>query len=528
MDDAFFRGRELIDAGDVDGLRALLAAHPQLAATRGPAPNRTLLHHAASDDRVEMVQALLAAGAPVDGGRPDDSTPLHFAAGFGLTAVCEALVEAGAPVGTSDGSGEGGTPLVQALFYGHTETAHMLARHAVVPDNLRVAAGLGDADGVESFFDADGALTDAAARSRTWYRPHDEFPPWTPSDDPQEIVDEALVWASLNGHVEVAARLIERGADVSGKPYFATALHVCQWHGHMEVARLLLACGADLSVHDDLYAGTPVDWSFYFYARDEMQRLILEAAAPDDPIAAHALGRYDLLESQLRAGNAPDALFARAVVDDQLRELLADLGPEPPLTFAILLDRLDVVDRWLAGGGDPDTPLPVEHVVSGEGTVLVDMSLLLYAAINRKPEVCARLRAAGATVDVFSAAALDDVDALEAAGAAERVTAHDAFGRTALHRAIQGHATGAVRWLLEHGADVHTPADTFSEGARALHVAAEADAPPAIFSLLRDHGADLDEERNPGTPLDCALRVGAEEAEAWLRAKGARATAASD
>ena len=55
------------------------------------------------------------------------------------------LLDAGAPVEVS-ARGDGGTPLVVALFWGHRETAELLAERSLAPGNLRVAAGLGRSD----------------------------------------------------------------------------------------------------------------------------------------------------------------------------------------------------------------------------------------------------------------------------------------------------------------------------------------------------------------------------------------------
>jgi hypothetical protein len=84
--------------------------------------------------------------------------------------------------------GDGGTPLVAALFWGHREVVGLLGRE---PVNLRVAAGLGDLELIREL-----AGTPQAGVRRGFYRPHGGFPAWQPSDEPQEVLDEALVWAA--------------------------------------------------------------------------------------------------------------------------------------------------------------------------------------------------------------------------------------------------------------------------------------------------------------------------------------------
>ena len=61
-----------------------------------------------------------------------------------------------------------------------------------MPANLRAAAGLGDLALIEELSGPDGRPTAQAGAHRGFYRPHGGFPPWTPSPDPQEGLDEAL------------------------------------------------------------------------------------------------------------------------------------------------------------------------------------------------------------------------------------------------------------------------------------------------------------------------------------------------
>ena len=82
------------------------------------------------------------------------------------------------------------------------------------PRNLRVAAGLGRVDLIDEL-----AGTPAAGAHRGFYRPHGGFPAWEPSDDPQEILDEALVWAAKADRVEAIDRLVELGARIEADPY---------------------------------------------------------------------------------------------------------------------------------------------------------------------------------------------------------------------------------------------------------------------------------------------------------------------
>src|SRR5690606_23542644 len=104
-------------------------------------------------------------------------TALHQAAYANVPELADRLIAVGASV-EAEAHGAGGTPLVVALFWGHREVADRLARHGVVPRNLRAAAGVGDATRVETCFANDGALSAEAGAARGFYRPHSGFPDW--------------------------------------------------------------------------------------------------------------------------------------------------------------------------------------------------------------------------------------------------------------------------------------------------------------------------------------------------------------
>jgi hypothetical protein len=80
---------------------------------------------------------------------------------------------------------------------------------------------------------------------RGFYRPHGGFPAWTPSDDPQEVLDEALVWAAKADRIEAIDRLVELGAQVEADPYRGTPLAWAASKGRAAAIRRLAELGAD-------------------------------------------------------------------------------------------------------------------------------------------------------------------------------------------------------------------------------------------------------------------------------------------
>jgi ankyrin repeat protein len=142
-----------------------------------------------------------------------------------------------------------------ALFWGHREVVDLLG---LEPRNLRVAAGLGRVDLIDEL-----AGAPAAGAHRGFYRPHGGFPAWQPSDDPHEVLDEALVWAAKSDRVEAVERLVELGADVDGRGTFGgpdhgrgvTALHLAAQSGRVGAVETLLELRAEPTIRDTSTAG---------------------------------------------------------------------------------------------------------------------------------------------------------------------------------------------------------------------------------------------------------------------------------
>jgi ankyrin repeat protein len=310
---------ELLEAGkqgDWTRVIGILGAHPELVKARGSNGNSLLnlacgllpcsgdplsgpMAEMLQRDRLAPVRFLLGAGA--DPNQPNNRgwTSLHQAAYSGDEELVVVLLEAGARP-DAEAHGAGGTPLAVALFWGK-RAADRLAEAGVTPRNLRISAGLGRLDLIDECFDASGHLTAAARAGRGFYRPHSGFPTWRPADEPQEILDEALVWAAKSDRTAAMAALLERGARVDADPYRGTpllwaasrgctdavawlldhgadvnqaatfggpghgdgvtALHLAAQNGKLRVIDLLLARGADRTIRDRLYHGIPFNWA---------------------------------------------------------------------------------------------------------------------------------------------------------------------------------------------------------------------------------------------------------------------------
>ena len=181
-------------------------------------------------------RCLLERGADPNRGNDYGWTKLHQA-GYGNDSdLARRMLAAGARTDLS-ARGDGGTPLVVALFWGHREVAGLLGRQ---PVNLRVAGGLGDLEMIREL-----AGTPEAGAHRAFYRPHGGFPAWQPSDDPQEVLDEGLVWAAKSDRVEAIRLLVDLGGRVDADPYRGTALTWAAVNGRVRAVRTLIELGAD-------------------------------------------------------------------------------------------------------------------------------------------------------------------------------------------------------------------------------------------------------------------------------------------
>jgi ankyrin repeat protein len=227
----FVLAYQAVEADDRDGLVRLLDRFPDLVVQRGTNGN-DLLGMAGR----EIVPVLLQRGADPNRGKDYGWTKLHQAGYSNDCELAQLMLAAGARTDLF-ARGDGGTPLVAALFWGHRDVVELLGRE---PVNLRVASGLGDLELIREL-----AGTPQAGVHRGFYRPHGGFPAWQPSDEPQEVLDEALVWAAKADRVDAIRLLVELGARVDADPYRGTPLAWAAANGRVQATRALVKLGAD-------------------------------------------------------------------------------------------------------------------------------------------------------------------------------------------------------------------------------------------------------------------------------------------
>ena len=226
---------EAIHAGDVEVLRRLLAEHPELASARveseecqdEPGAARSLLHVVTDwpghfPSGAAMVAVLVEAGANPNArfAGPHTETPLHWAASSDDVEVLDALIDAGADIEAPGAVIAGGTPLTDAVAFGQWNVARRLVeRGAQVP--FREAAALGLMDRVDEQLRAD--------------------PPPSPDD-----VTQALWYACHGGQQPTAEQLLDHGGDLNWVSSWdqLTPLDAAARQGHDHLASWLQSEGA--------------------------------------------------------------------------------------------------------------------------------------------------------------------------------------------------------------------------------------------------------------------------------------------
>jgi len=265
-DATFRRAVDLLDGGDVEGLRGHLKAYPNLARQHvvfeggNYFRNPGLLEFVAENpvrrgtlpaNIVEVARAILDAGANGDQSALDETLGLVCSGRVPREChVQEPLIDLLCGYGADPNYG-----MLPALPHGEFEAVDALLRNGARVD-LPVAAGLGRTE------DCRGLTGGASADGR----------------------HRALALAAQFGHAEIVRLLLDAGEDPDrynpvGFHGHSTPLHQAAAGGHLEVVRLLVERGARLDLKDALWQGTPAGWAAHegraeveAYLRDRAKR----------------------------------------------------------------------------------------------------------------------------------------------------------------------------------------------------------------------------------------------------------------
>ncbi len=247
IEDALFRRAvDLLDAGDVAGLRAWLKAHPHLSRQR-------VLFEGGNYFRNPTLLEFVAEN-PIRRGK----LPSH------IVEVAKVIIDAGVePASLNETLMLVATGSVPRVCGVQRALIDLLCDHGANPDSaVEAAAVLFELHAAERLIErgAQVSLAVAAALGRI--------------EDARRILPSAntehrhlaLAVAAQYGRLEIVRMLLDAGEDPNrfnppGGHSHSTPLHQAAGNGHLETVKLLIARGARTDLTDILFGGTPLGWA---------------------------------------------------------------------------------------------------------------------------------------------------------------------------------------------------------------------------------------------------------------------------
>jgi hypothetical protein len=247
-DPLFRRAVDLLDAGDEDGLRALLHEHPRLARERvwlegsNYFTHPSLLEFVAENPTrrgrlpqniAAIAKVILDAGGATD--RESVDSALELAASSNVALECgvqRSLIDV-----LCDYGADPDAAMLPALYYGVFDGVRALMQRGA-KDDVAAAAATGRANDARALLAAAG----------------------------DETRQRALALAAMFGHLDIVRLLLDAGEDPNrysppGGHSHATPLHQAALAGHEAIARLLVERGARLDIQDLHYHAVPAGWA---------------------------------------------------------------------------------------------------------------------------------------------------------------------------------------------------------------------------------------------------------------------------
>jgi ankyrin repeat protein len=422
---------EAVKAGNRDMIRALLKQPAELSIAERD--GTTALHWAVRADDLETMRLLVRAGADVNAATREGITPLSLAAVNGSLAATEALLEAGANANAVLPEGE--TVLMTAARTGRPDVLASLLRHGADltarehwygETALMWAAAENHTDAITVLVEAGADVND---RSRLLDVPRRRsgqsilpLGSWTP-----------LMYAARQGSLEAVETLAALGADLNlTDPDGATALVLAIINANYDVAAALVEKGADPNIGDKEAKMAAL------YAAVDMDRLAIGHGRPN-PKPSGGLTAVDLIKQLLAHGADPNARLAAPLFQRHHTGGDRALG-EGSTAFmrAAKSGDVAVMRMLLAAGADPKLTQPNQA-----------NALMLAAGLGwRDGSPAAPSYDQGSEKDAIEAIKLCMESGLD-------INATTNTGDTTLHAAISGRgALSIVRFLVENGADL--------------------------------------------------------------------------
>lgn len=447
-----------VKAGDTAAVRALL--DQGASADRADADGTSALSWAVHANDLETVAALIAAGADASAANRYGVAPVYLASENGNAEVLAMLLEHGGDANAALPDGE--TALMTAARTGDVATIEVL-----------LDAGA-DVNAVESWKGQTALMWAAAANNagavRTLLARGADI-------DARDSAGEfsALAFAVREGAIDATRALLEGGANVNEEARGGTSMLVLATiNAHYELAAVLLDYGADPNADSQGWTALhQIAWSRRWNRGFNLP----------GPDATGNLSSLDLVDKLVAAGANIDARVHAEPLDGR-RNLLNRIGATPFLLAAKTCD-VPLMHALLDHGADAS-------ITTEEGVTAV----MAAAGVG----IFGPGESPGNEEEALAAVKL----AYEAGGG--DVNAVDANGETAMHGAVyRGGAISIIKYLASLGAELNveskdgvTPliaADGIIRVGSGIKHYPEAAA--VIRDLLRERGIEPNEKLDP-------------------------------
>ena len=443
--------------GDAALTQMLLSAGANIRATTRLG-GITAMHMASQGGHAQVVAALIAAGADRNAATATGATPLRLAARSGSTETVMKLVETGADVNAKE-KGFGQTALMVAAGLDRADVVKLLLARGA---DWKTASAVADLKTLTASptEDGTGRPQPAAAATRG-----PDVAGVTRGYRYNELIGAqggltALHFAVRQGSAAAARALVEGGVDVNipSPGDQATPLLVAIINGHFDLAAYLLEKGANPNLVSDagvspLYAVLNVQWApiaAYPQPRAYLQQsrgyldvmtLLLEKGADPNARVRRKVwySGYNFDQSGVDEAGATAFWRAAYAADVAAMKVLVAHGADPALPTMKLFSRRGPEDP--AAGTDKSGLPPV--VIGGPG------STPLHAAAG--PGYATGF--AGNAHHVVPAGMLPAVKYLVDELGAD-VNAVDADGNSIVHNAASRGDNEMIKYLVSKGADV--------------------------------------------------------------------------
>ncbi len=444
-------------SGDADLVQMLLSAGANVRATTRLG-GYTALHLAGQGGHARVVAALLASGAAVEARTTTGASPLMLAARSGSTDTVTRLVENGADVNAAEGA-HGQTALMIAAGLDRADVVRLLLQRGA---DATAASKVVDLARLTQEVEAD-PLQGQVRQNQVSEAERSQVAGLTRPYRYNELIGAqggltALHFAARQGAAGAVAALLERGVpvDLPSPGDKSSPLLVAIVNGHFDIAASLIERGADVGLVNEagvspLYATLNVQWA--------------PIAAYPQP-RAHLQQQHTYLQMMkllLDKGADPNARLKRKVWFSSYnfdQSSVDEIGATPFWRAAYAAD-IEAMRMLLAAGADPGIPTmkPMSRRFGGGGGA--DQSGLPDVPVGG-PNVTPLQAAAGVGYGFGFAAnshhyamsgLLPAVKFLvEEAGA--DVNAVDGDGNTAIHHAAARGDNEMIVYLVSKGAIV--------------------------------------------------------------------------